>query len=940
VTSAPARHAFELDPFQRRAVEAIDRGESVLVAAPTGAGKTVVAEHAVAAALAEGAKAFYTTPIKALSNQKFADLARRHGAERVGLLTGDNSINPDAPVVVMTTEVLRNMIYASTPALRGLRFVVLDEVHYLQDTYRGPVWEEVIIHLPPEVRLVCLSATVSNADEVAEWLRAVRGPTTLVLEEERPVELRHLYLVGDRQSEREHLLPTLVDGRPNHEASRFDNDAGGGRPGRRGQRRARRTSYTPRRPEVVEMLGQRDMLPALYFIFSRAACDDAVRACLDAGLRLTTPDERARIREIVEERTGSLTASDLDVLGYDRWVAALEAGLAAHHAGMVPPFKETVEACFAEGLVKAVFATETLALGVNMPARTVVIERLTKFTGEARAFLTPGEYTQLTGRAGRRGIDDLGYAVVLWSPFVAFDQVADLASSRTYGLRSAFRPTYNMAANLVARYEPGQARHLLNLSFAQFQADRAVVRVETRIERHEQRIVRLAAEAACDRGDIGEYQALRQAEAEARAAARPVRGEVEFAVSRLMPGDVVELNGRRMAVLSVAFRKGGAAKVRAIEDDGDVVSLALDEIIDAPVRLARIELPKPYAPNNRAFQHEVADLLRRARPQRRGSSRRGARGTRTGDGDAAEASGSVAVAHRALVDHPVHDCPDRDRHARAQAQLGRAQRELEGLRREVRSRTGSLARRFDKVLELLEGWGYLDGWSLTAKGRMLARTYHESDLLVAEAVASGLLDGLDAPSLAGLVSCFTYEHRGPGPAPPPAFPTRLVRSRVADLEALAADLRADEDDIGLPTTRLPDPGFVAIAHGWAAGEPLADVLGDEDLSGGDFVRNVKTLLDLVRQVGDVAPDPATARAARQAAEALHRGVVSVSSTLDEITGDTGPEAEAERAVSVELAEEPEPEVPPGHVLPTAIEDERPAPGRAGRPERTGRAGRL
>jgi ATP-dependent RNA helicase HelY len=254
---------FELDPFQVRAIEAIDAGESVLVAAPTGAGKTVVAEHAVARALSEGGKAFYTTPIKALSNQKFADLARRHGTDRVGLLTGDNSINGDAPVVVMTTEVLRNMIYAASPALDGLQFVVLDEVHYLQDTYRGPVWEEVIIHLPPEVRLVCLSATVSNAEEVAEWLTTVRGPTTLVLEEERPVELRNLYLVGDRRSEHPHLLPTLVDGRPNVEAERLDNEGGPGRGPRRGQRRPQRRFYAPRRPEVIDLLAERDMLPAL-----------------------------------------------------------------------------------------------------------------------------------------------------------------------------------------------------------------------------------------------------------------------------------------------------------------------------------------------------------------------------------------------------------------------------------------------------------------------------------------------------------------------------------------------------------------------------------------------------------------------------------------------------------------------------------------------------
>ncbi len=869
-------YPFELDDFQRRAVQALDEGASVLVAAPTGSGKTVVAEHAVARALAEGGKAFYTTPIKALSNQKFADLARRHGPRNVGLLTGDNSINGDAPVVVMTTEVLRNMIYARSPALSGLRFVVLDEVHYLQDTYRGPVWEEVIIHLPPSVSLVCLSATVSNAEEVADWLTTVRGPTRLVLEERRPVELRNLYLVGDRQSEEPHLLPTLVDGHPNREAERLDDEVVRQRGGRqRGHRRPRRRLFTPRRPEVIEMLDERDMLPALYFIFSRIGCEEAVAACLDAGLRLTTPDERVRIRAIVDEHTAALSDDDLDVLGYDRWSAALEMGLAAHHAGMVPPFKEAVEACFVEGLVKAVFATETLALGVNMPARSVVIERLTKFTGEARAFLTPGEYTQLTGRAGRRGIDELGYAIVLWSPFVPFDQVASLASSRTYGLRSAFRPTYNMAANLVHRYEPPEAHHLLNLSFAQFQADKAVVRFEARIERQEGRLAALEQDARCERGDVGEYRALVQAERAANAPTEAERGAVAFTLARLVPGDVVVVGRQRVAVLSVAHRKGGDLRLKGIDATGEPVTVTLDDLPVPPPRIGRLDLPRPYQPNNRAFQHKVADELRRARLEDPEPDA-GAGGRPSGDRPQA----------RSPVDaHPVDGCPDREGHVRAHAQMERARRELADMRREVRSRTGSLARRFDRVLRLMEAWGYLEGWALTSKGEVLARTYHESDLLVAEALTSGLLDGLDPAALAGLLSCFTYEHRGPGEPEAPWFPSRQVRSRWSELERLADDLAADEEAAGLPPTRTPDPGFAALAHAWAAGEPLGEVLGDEDLSGGDFVRNVKTLIDLVRQVGDVAPDPATARVARQAAEALYRGVVSISSTLDDVTGD-------------------------------------------------------
>src|SRR5437764_3598610 len=286
-------YGFELDGFQERALDALDSGRSVLVAAPTGSGKTIVAEYAVAKGLEEGHKAFYTTPLKALSNQKYGDLIRRHGRDRVGLLTGDNSINGGAPAVVMTTEVLRNMIYAGSPALDGLRYVVLDEVHYLQDQYRGPVWEEVIIHAPPTVDLVCLSATVSTAEEFADWIQTVRGDTTAIIEERRPVELQHLYLVADRDSDDLHLLPTFMDGRPNPEAARLD--ASSARSQRfRGRPRGRLS--TPRRVDVVDRLDRERMLPAIYFIFSRQGCDDAARQVLDAGLRLTSEEERAQIR--------------------------------------------------------------------------------------------------------------------------------------------------------------------------------------------------------------------------------------------------------------------------------------------------------------------------------------------------------------------------------------------------------------------------------------------------------------------------------------------------------------------------------------------------------------------------------------------------------------------------------------------------------------------
>jgi ATP-dependent RNA helicase HelY len=867
---------FPLDDFQVRALDALDAGRSVLVAAPTGSGKTVVAEYAVQKALAEGRKVFYTTPLKALSNQKYTDLVRAHGNERVGLLTGDNSVNGEAPVVVMTTEVLRNMIYAASPTLEGLRYVVLDEVHYLQNPYRGAVWEEVIIHLAPEVDLVCLSATVSNAEEFADWIETVRGETQAIIEERRPVRLRHLYLVGDREAEEVHILPTFVEAegpdgllelRPNPEASRLDSRSSRrGGPAVRGRPRGR--LYTPRRIETVDRLDDEGMLPAIYFIFSRAGCDQAVDACLAAGMRLTEPEERARITEIAERHLETLSDADLELLGYASWMAGLEAGFAAHHAGMVPPMKEAVEEAFAAGLVKVVFATETLSLGINMPARTVVIEKLSKFTGERHEFLTPGEYTQLTGRAGRRGIDDLGYAAVLWNPYVPFDQVASLASTRSYALQSSFRPTYNMAANLVRRYPPDVAHHLLNLSFAQYGADKEIVRLERHLERSAELLASHRQAAHCERGDIEEYRALLRNRAERRQAARGGSGAAA-GFEALKPGDVISRRGGKAVVLQRTRGRGDETKLLVLTADRGVVRLGPTDFA-GPVRaIAAIELPRPFAPRSPAFRRSVAELLKGVRV--RGDGGGNGRGRSRGDGDEGD------PARR----HPVAGCPDLGLHLRYAERAERLARDVDRLEQRIRGRTESLARQFDRVLRVLDSWGYIEAWQLTDTGEMLTRLYSETDLLLAESLGEGLLDGLDAPSMAAVCSVFSYETRGPdqGAQHRVRFPNRTVRDRVTEIERISRDLSVVEDEAGLPETRPPDAGFAAVAHAWAAGKDLEDVLLDEEMTGGDFVRNVKQLIDLLRQVGDVAPRPETAAAARSAADALFRGVVAASSTV-------------------------------------------------------------
>jgi ATP-dependent RNA helicase HelY len=887
-----AHYGFPLDDFQLRALDALDEGQSVLVAAPTGSGKTVVAEYAIDVVIADGHRAFYTAPIKALSNQKYHDLVARLGPQNVGLLTGDNAINGDAPVVVMTTEVLRNMIYARSSALNQLRVAVLDEVHFLQDTYRGPVWEEVIIHLPTRVRLVCLSATVSNAAELAEWISTVRGPTTAIVEDRRPVKLDNLYLIGDKTHERMHLLPTLVNGRMNSDAARLDEEAArnakGSRP-RRGAAQARRRLFTPSRLEVVELLEHHRMLPAIHFIFSRNQCDEAAKGVLAAGTRLTSGAERDRIREIVDARLGAIDPEDLAVLGYNAFVGQLEAGVAAHHAGMVPPFKEVVEACFVEGLVKVVFATETLAVGINMPAKTVVIEKLSKFTGDHHAFLTPGEYTQLTGRAGRRGMDELGYAVVLWSPFVPFDQVAALASSRTFHLNSAFRPTYNMAANLVRSYTSERAHHLLNLSFAQYQADGDVVRIEARLDRRQTHLADLLERAHSPYGDIDEYRR------EMKGIPQPVVGGavgrddlVTLALMKLRPGDVIYAEkaryAGRVAVLASAHRKGGM-RVTGLTARRDLVMLTALDFAEPPRALGKIQLPTDYAPNRHDFQKEVVHRLELATlvPHSR-KARRTVEVSRSGS-------------------HPVEDDPELDDRLKAAAQAERVAREVDELRTRVRARSQSVARDFDRVLRVLENWGYVDGWSLTDAGKILANTFHECELLIVECLRQGLLDDLDPASLAGLVSVFVYEHRSPEPQPTAWFPSPTVRKRWQRIAEISYELEEIEEEAGLSVHRPPDASFVAVAYAWAKGEGFAEVVADEALSGGDFVRTMKQLIDVLRQLALVSPERETRRSADRAADQLFRGVVAASSAIEVVEGVEVEEVEVEVEVLDERSDD-------------------------------------
>jgi ATP-dependent RNA helicase HelY len=870
-----AQYPFPLDGFQRDAIEALDRDMSVLVAAPTGSGKTVVAEFAIERALAAGGRTFYTTPLKALSNQKYGDLALRHGAMHVGLLTGDNSINGEAPIVVMTTEVLRNMLYERSAALEGLRSVVMDEVHYLQDPYRGAVWEEVLIHLPASVNVVCLSATISNAEEFGEWIRTLRGHTRVVIEERRPVPLEHHYMVGRRL----HPMHVEQDGvlLPNpyvvsldqHELRVKSLHRRGGGYGERisGPREGQRRVYAPRREEVVEVLADEGMLPAIYFVFSRAGCDRSVRWVREAGLHLTTREEAARIRETAEQRAAFIDDEDLATLGFWDFLDALEAGVAAHHAGMLPVFKETVEELFAAGLVKVVFATETLSLGINMPAKTVVIEDLWKFQGERHEILTPGEYTQLTGRAGRRGIDALGHAVVVYQRQIPFERVAGLAATRTYDLSSSFRPSYNMTVNLVRNYSPDEAHHLLNASFAQFLADRGIVALERARERDREALEGYRRNLACDLGDFEEYwglleEAARLRDEDRRGRERAHADEIRGAVSALRPGDVIHVpRARRRGLAVVVSVRDG--KPTVLSQDRAFFRVGAKDFEHPPNVLTRIPLPRSGSARSSRYRRDVAAKLvtLRMKPPKPAGHR----------ADPNVERRAVVLEERARK-HPCHACPERARHERWAGRASALAKQLRGTERRIKVRTETLARQFDRVLAVLGDLGYVEGWSVTERGRTLTRIYGEGDILVGEAIATGLFEGLSASEGAALLSAVVYEARERHPLSG-GMPTQATADRFELLQRIWRRVRRTEDAHEVQLSRDLEEGFATPVFHWAEGKPLEDVLAETEMAPGDFVRSCKQLIDLLRQIEEVAP-LATADVARGARRAVLRGVVA------------------------------------------------------------------
>ena len=873
---------FELDDFQREAIGHIALDRSVLVAAPTGSGKTVVAECALEKCRDEGRRFFYTTPLKALSNQKFRDLSRVCEADEVGLLTGDNSINGEAPLVVMTTEVLRNMIYEESPLLDDLGAVVLDEVHYLHDPYRGAVWEEIVIMLPPPIKIVALSATVSNAGELGGWINSLRGDVEVVISTERPVKLKNYYFVGRA------LIPLFSKNLHQVINDQLQRLQQAPPPRHGGRRRKKGPDLRPRRVNAIQELQKKEMLPAIYFLFSRAACDDSALMWISEGGSLTNRSEAKAISRYLDEKVACLSAADLDCLKYRGLRSALMAGVAVHHAGVLPLFKEAVEELFAAGLLKVVFATETLSLGINMPARTVVIESLSKWGGDKHRPLTSVEYKQLTGRAGRRGIDEVGHAVVFYQRYFSPDGVRSLVNREPNPIVSSFGVSYNMAVNILAERDLSEAQRMLNLSFAQYVADRRVLELEERLESLEED---LQAELAASRCEQGEATRYREIEREHSRLSREFAGhtksrrrrQVDEAFSRLKPGDVFICgqgeNARVLAVVKRHKGKRGDADVLVTDPNGRYRKLSASSLAEPPQVVGSVDVDKITSPT-RKVRRSVGEKMESAA---RGASPGGADAGRSAKEE--EVASAVKRVKEQRRRHPCHACQHRRRCLEAARRAEKTGRRVKTTAGERDSRRDIVSRRLTDVVAVLQEFGFMEGENVTPKGEVLRRVYNECDLLLVEALDRGIVSRLEPRELASFASWFVYESRGGETE----SERRVIRQELEHLEgapgvaleeldSTLSTMKAFEAEKGLDLLGTMDTGFGEAVFLWAGGMELSEMLERfPEWSVGDTVRMMKQIIDLLRQLADVSPDHVLTGNLNKAMDLVDRGVVGYSS---------------------------------------------------------------
>jgi superfamily II RNA helicase len=854
--SFKARYAFPLDDFQLRAISALLDGKSVIVSAPTGSGKTLVAEFAIHAALHRGRRIAYTTPLKALSNQKYADFGRQWGAENVGILTGDVKVNPRAPVVVMTTEILRNMFYSG--GLPGLDTVVLDECHYMGDEGRGTVWEEIIVNCPKDVALVALSATVRNVNEIADWIGLVHRPIVAVTHPHRPVPLQ--YLVADLSGEI-HTYDAVRHGKVRLLGE--ERDSGG--------YNDRGRWYTRRVVDPTVMLDElesRGWLPAIYFIFSRAGCERAMETVLAEGKPLLSREQRRQVDEAIREQIGenpTIAESPLNQTIFQ----ALGMGVGLHHAGILPTVKRFTELLFERGLCKVVFATETMSLGIHMPAKSVVLQSLTKRTDRGFRSLTHNELTQMAGRAGRRGIDPEGKCVMALDVRDGFDDMKRVVDGPPEPVVSQFKLGYGSVALLLSTgSDLATIRRIVESSFGQYQNMKRIRSMEADVASLETAVTDgRRFEAPCgDFSRIGRYRAVRS-EVEVARMARGKGGRRGRSAAEAEPGRLALVrrkSGASLGLIVGVDHRRHRNLIQVMLPHGGTVAMKEGNVKRVFWQTPPLHVPRDWEHRTRGLTEQMARLSVPELVEREKSH--GPEGT--------------------LAAIECHRCPwgSQNRCEQAWKGLESVDRQLAQKREMLDAFRNAYWQEFLRVVEVLERFGAVQDAKLLAKGQLISGLRHDNELLVAEIVDRGILADTTLPEAATLCSGLIEEARSGDAAVARLFLKKRpkLKRKLQEMESVANTILEVQRRHGLPMPVSVSTGFMPSVFRWASGEDDWAAIVEESFGGheGDLIRAMRRLIDVLRQLGE-APEvePALAGLLARAARVIDRGIVLESALI-------------------------------------------------------------
>ncbi|MEC4805116.1 MAG: DEAD/DEAH box helicase [Jaaginema sp. PMC 1079.18] len=850
---------FELDEFQHQSIAALNDNQSVVVCVPTGSGKTLVGEYAIHRALARGKRVFYTTPLKALSNQKVRDFRQQFGEDQVGLLTGDASYNRDAPILVMTTEIFRNMLYG-TPigqvgtSLTEVETVVLDECHYMNDRQRGTVWEESIVYCPPNIQLVALSATIANANQLADWIDRVHGKTQLIQSDFRPVPLEFYF------SSLKGLFPLL-----NPEQTAINPRLKKQDKRRRNPRQRLRREECPDIRLVVEQLRDRDYLPAIYFIFSRRGCDQAVKNMSD--VLLVNDTEKAALKT----RIDAFLERNPDA-GRAGQVAPLYQGIAAHHAGILPAWKSLVEELFQAGLIKVVFATETLAAGINMPARTTVIAAISKRTDRGHRLLTASEFLQMAGRAGRRGMDAVGQVVTIQTPFEGAKDVASLALKPADPLVSQFTPNYGMVLNLLQTHSLAEAKNLLERSFAQYIAALRLEPERSAIAELTTELAKLDVElAAINPDQFRHYEKLRERIKEERRLLKTLAQQAETArkstiAAALMgvePGQVLYLQGKHIRtsepipalLYAQTPGRGQMPYLVCLTADNRWFVVAIADVVAIS--------PETIALQKRETLVPPEDL-----PIKLGQYRKGDATTQAIAANIPANLEAVPQAAEVLEQQKRLEAVEAqlDNHPLQQwgkpSKLIKRHKRREELRSQLNERQTSYRehqthhwREFLHLIEILQEFNALDRYNPTPLGQAAAAIRGDNELWLGLVLLSGKLDNLDPQDLAAAV--YTLISEPPRPDSWTNYPpARKAATALEGLRGLRSELikcqHRDRYKIALPVWLEPEViEFTGIVEQWALGVKWTELCDNTSFDEGDLVRMLRRTVDFLSQIPHV-----------------------------------------------------------------------------------------